>query len=329
MSRVVVTGAAGFIGSHLCEALLARGEDVVGIDCFTDYYDPARKQANLVSAREAGLRFVAADLALAALDPLLEGAEVVYHLAGQPGVRTSFGDDFAVYAARNLVATQRLLETMTRGGVPRLVFASSASVYGGTDGAPTTEDARRAPVSPYGLTKSAGEDLIDVYRRTAGLSATALRYFTVYGPRQRPEMAFAAFIESILGGRALPLFGDGTQSRDFTYVGDAVAATIAAAERGVRPAYNVSGGGSATILQTIELIDRLTGRPALLDRRPGARGDAPHTRADLTAARTDLDYRPETPLEAGLEYQVAAAVADVPGHRSAVGAAPRAQHPER
>ena len=306
MTRVVVTGAAGFIGSHLCEELLARGEDVTGIDCLTDYYDPERKRANLARAGGAGLSFVAADLAEAPLEPLLEGARVVYHLAGQPGVRTSFGDDFALYASRNIVATQRLLEAMTRVGVPRLVFASSSSVYGGTN-APATEDTKRAPVSPYGLTKSACEDLIEVYRRTTGLSATALRYFTVYGPAQRPEMAFASFIESILSERPLTLYGDGTQTRDFTYVGDAVAATLAAAERGSRPVYNVSGGGRATILEVIGLIERLTGRRAVIHRHPGARGDPPHTQADLGAAQSDLDYRPTTSLEVGLERQIAAA----------------------
>jgi nucleoside-diphosphate-sugar epimerase len=307
MSHVVVTGAAGFIGSHLCEELLARGEDVVGIDCLTDSYDPAQKRANVERARGAGLRFVEADLADAPLEPLLACARVVYHLAGQPGVRMSFGEHFALYARRNIVATQRVLETMALVGVPRLVFASSSSVYGGTNGKPTDEDTKRAAVSPSGLTKSACEDIIDLYRRTAGISATALRYFTVYGPRQRPEMAFATFVRSILEGQPLPLFGDGKQTRDFTYVGDAVAATIAAGERGDRAAYNVSGGGSATILESIALIERLTGLRARVDRLPEARGDTPHTRADLEAARTDLDYRPTVSLEAGLERQIAAA----------------------
>jgi nucleoside-diphosphate-sugar epimerase len=172
-----------------------------------------------------------------------------------------------------------------------------------------SEDAARAPVSPYGLTKAACEDLIDVYRRTTGLSATALRYFTVYGPRQRPEMAFATFIRSILNRKPLPLFGKGRQSRDFTYVADAVAATIAAAEHGLRDVYNVSGGASASVLEVISEIERLTGRRALLDLRPAGRGDPLHTRADLRAAQTDLGYRPRTSLKAGLAQQVAAATA--------------------
>jgi nucleoside-diphosphate-sugar epimerase len=303
----VVTGAAGFIGSHLCEALLAGGDEVVGIDCFTDYYDPAIKRANLVSSRQSGLRFVSADLCEEALEPHLEGAEVVFHLAAQPGVRSSFGCDFRLYASRNIVATQRLLEAMISVGAGRLVFASSSSVYGGTAGVESSEDAARAPISPYGLTKAACEDLVDVYRRTTGLSATALRYFTVYGPRQRPEMAFAAFITAILRGRPLTVFGDGSQSRDFTYVGDAVAATVAAAEDGVREAYNVSGGARATLLEAIRLIEQLTGRRALLDlRRPG-RGDPLQTSARLCAARDDLGYSPDTSLEVGLEKQVAVA----------------------
>jgi nucleoside-diphosphate-sugar epimerase len=307
MRRVVVTGAAGFIGSHLCETLLARGDEVVGIDCFTDYYDPAVKRANLLRSRESGLRFVSADLAEAQLEPHLEGAAAVFHLAAQPGVRSSFGGDFKLYASRNLVATQRLLEAMVNAGTGRLVFASSSSVYGGTAGAESTEDATRAPISPYGLTKAACEDLVDVYRRTTGLSATALRYFTVYGPRQRPEMAFAAFITAILRGRSLTVFGDGSQSRDFTYVGDAVAATVAAAEDGVRRAYNVSGGARATVLEAIRLIERLTGRRALLHLQPAGRGDPLQTSADLRAARTDLGYWPTTSLEAGLTEQIAAA----------------------
>ena len=307
MRRALVTGAAGFIGSHLCEALLALDVEVVGVDCFTDYYDPALKRANLVCAREAGLRFVEADISQASLEPLLEGATVVFHLAAQPGVRSSFGRDFRLYATRNIVATQRLLEAMAAVGVARLVFASSSSVYGGTTGLTTKEDTSRSPLSPYGLTKAACEDLIDVYRRTTGLSATALRYFTVYGPRQRPEMAFATFISSILEGRPLPVFGNGRQSRDFTYVDDAVAATIAAAKHGAREAYNVSGGSSATVLEVIAVIERLTGRRAMLDPRPSGRGDPTHTRADLRAAQADLGYRPATMLEAGLWQQVEAA----------------------
>ena len=304
MRRAVVTGAAGFIGSHLVDALLARGDQVVGVDAFTDYYDPARKRANVAAARGRGLRLVTGDLCRLELDSLLEGVDVVYHLAGQPGVRPSFGREFELYAQRNLVATQRLLESCLHCGVGRFVFASSSSVYGNTQGERVGEDAPRRPASPYGLTKAACEDLIEVYRRDAGVSATSLRYFTVYGPRQRPEMAFATFIDRVLGDAPIPVYGDGEQSREFTYVDDVVAGTIAAAERGTAPIYNLSGGAAATLREAIEVIESLTGRTARLDRRPDARGDVRSTRADLAAAQRDLDYRPQVALADGLRAQV-------------------------
>lgn len=308
MSRVLVTGAAGFIGSHLCEALLARGESVLGIDSFTDNYSPARKRANLGAALAAGLEFRRLDLTCDSLDPVLRGVEVVYHMAAQPGVRPSWGEEFECYSNRNLVATQRLLESTLRAGAARFVFASSSSVYGSVGERPAKESDRAAPVSPYGLTKGAGEDLLDLYRRVHGLSAVSLRYFTAFGPRQRPEMAFASFISAILSGRPIHVLGDGTQTRDFTYVTDAVAATIAAAELGTKPVYNVSGGANSTLLGAIAEIERLVGRPALIRFSPSARGDAYRISADLTAARRDLGYRPEVSLHDGLARQVGAAV---------------------
>ena len=309
MSRVLVTGAAGFIGSHLCEALIARGDTVLGVDSFTEYYSPARKRANLKNALESGLEFRRVDLTRDALEPLVDGVDGVYHLAAQPGVRPSWGQDFEVYTQRNLVATQRLLEAMQHTGTPRLIFASSSSVYGHI-GAPARESDPFAPVSPYGMTKAACEQIIDVYRRVHGLSAVSLRYFTAYGPRQRPEMAFAAFIRAVLLGKPLSVLGDGSQVRDFTYVSDVIAATIAAAELGTEPAYNISGGGSCTLLEAIEQIERISGRPALMDFSPPARGDAFRTSADLTAARRDLGYRPTVLLHEGLALQISAAMAE-------------------
>lgn len=306
MSRVLVTGAAGFIGSHLCDALIARGDAVVGVDSFTEYYPPARKRANLAGALATGLEFRRLDLTSDVLEPVVEGVDVVYHLAGQPGVRPSWSQDFDLYARRNLVATQRLLEATLRTGSARFVFASSSSVYGDIGEQPARESDRPAPVSPYGLTKAACEELIDVYRRVHGLSAVSLRYFTAYGPRQRPEMAFAAFIRSVLLGRPLRVLGDGRQVRDFTFVADAVAATIAAAELGTEPVYNISGGASCTLLEAIEGIERLTGRRALIGFSPPARGDAARTSADLTAARRDLGYQPTVSLREGLALQIRA-----------------------
>jgi nucleoside-diphosphate-sugar epimerase len=308
VSRVLVTGAAGFIGSHLCDALIARGDAVLGIDSFTEYYSPARKRANLADALASGLDFRRIDLTSDPLEPVVEGIDVVYHLAAQPGVRPSWGDDFECYAQRNLVATQRLLEATLRDGSPRFVFASSSSVYGNIEGQPARESDRLAPVSPYGITKAACEDLVGVYRRVHGLSAVSLRYFTAYGPRQRPEMAFASFIRSAILGRPLRVLGDGRQTRDFTFVADVVAATIAAAEVGAEPVYNVSGGASCTLLGAIEEIERLTGRRALIGFSPPARGDASRTSADLTAARRDLGYQPAVTLREGLALQIRAAM---------------------
>jgi nucleoside-diphosphate-sugar epimerase len=310
VNRVLVTGAAGFVGSHLCEALLAGGEEVVAVDCFTEYYSASRKHANLSAALAAGVEFKRADLACDELDSLLRGVDVVYHLAGQPGVRPSWGEEFVLYAQRNLVATQRLLEATLRTGGARWVFASSSSVYGNIGDSPARESDKPTPVSPYGLTKAACEELIDVYRRAHGLSAVSLRYFTVYGPRQRPEMAFASFIRAVLRGSPLHVLGNGKQTRDFTFVTDAVAATIAAAKLGVEPVYNISGGASSTLLEAIAEIERLTGRRALVDFSDSARGDAYRTSADLTAARRDLAYAPAVSLPGGLALQVEAAMSE-------------------
>ena len=303
-----MSGGAGFIGSHLCEALLARGDTVLGVDSFTDYYSTARKRANLSVALANGLDFRRVDLTCDTLEVLVEGIDVVYHLAAQPGVRSSWGEDFDIYARRNIVATQRLLEATLRARVARFVFASSSSVYGSVGASPARESDRPAPVSPYGLTKAACEELLAVYRRVHGLSTVALRYFTAYGPRQRPEMAFASFIRAVLLGRPLRVLGDGLQTRDFTFVTDVVAATIAAAELGSESVYNIGGGTNSTLLDAIAQIEQLAERRALISFSPPARGDAYRTNADLTAATRDLGYTPEVSLCDGLELQVRAAM---------------------
>jgi len=316
--RCLVTGAAGFIGSHLCDALLARGNSVIGLDSFTDYYDPSLKRANLADALASGLEFIRLDLAADRLDGVLRDVDVVFHLAGQPGVRTSWSHDFDLYAQRNIIATQRLLEASLRSGLARFVLASSSSVYGDMRKLPAHESDRPAPVSPYGLTKAACEELVGVYRRVHGLSAVSLRYFTVYGPRQRPEMAFASFIRAVLAGRPVHVLGDGGQSRDFTYVADTVAATIAAAEEGRQPVYNISGDATFTLLEAIAEIERLVGRRAQIRFSPSARGDAYRTTADLTEARCDLYYRPQVTLAEGLARQVQAAAEERPDLAAAV-----------
>lgn len=305
--RYVVTGAAGFIGSHLAGALAAAGHEVVGVDAFTDYYDPGRKRDN---ARE--LDVLEADLVTADLDPVLEGADGVFHLAGQPGVRASFGPGFEDYVERNVHASGRLFEFAARHGV-RVVYASSSSIYGDAESYPTREDARPRPISPYGVTKLCGEHLAYALARTTGLEAVGLRYFTVYGPRQRPDMAFTPLLEALAEGTTFRLFGDGSASRSFTFVADAVAGTVAAMARG-RPGelYNVGGGEEATMSEAIALAEEITGRSLSVERHGPAAGDVRRTRADVEKARRELDWQPGTPLAEGLRAQwawVAARVA--------------------
>jgi UDP-glucuronate 4-epimerase len=305
--RVLVTGVAGFIGSHLGEALAARGDEVVGVDSFTDYYDPERKREN---AR--ALDVVEADLVTADLDGLLEGVDAVCHLAGQPGVRASFGPGFDDYVERNVRASGRLFEAAARHGT-RVVFASSSSVYGDAEAYPTAEDARPRPISPYGVTKLCVEQLAYAQARVMGLEAVGVRYFTVYGPRQRPDMAFTPLLEALADGTTFRLFGDGSASRSFTFVADAVGGTIAALERG-RPGelYNVGGGEEASMAEAIALAESIAGGTLAVERHSEAAGDVRRTRADVTKAERELGWRPETPLADGLRAQwawVAARVA--------------------
>jgi UDP-glucuronate 4-epimerase len=290
--RYVVTGAAGFVGSHLAEALVAAGHDVVGIDCFTDYYDPAEKEEN---ARGLDVRRL--DLAETELE--LDGVDGVFHLAAQAGVR-SFGDVFPLYVRRNLVATQRVFETAAASGV-RVVFASSSSVYGEAEAYPTREDAVPRPISPYGITKLGCEHLARAYGVGFGLDAVALRYFTVYGPRQRPDMFFRRVCDALVTGGSFEIYGTGEQSRSFTEVGDAVAATVAAMERApAGSVYNVGGGDEASMLEAIALLERISGRTLALRRVDAARGDVSRTKADVTRIREALGWEPATSLEDGL-----------------------------
>ena len=302
-----MTGAAGFIGSHLVAALEAAGHVVVGVDCFTDYYAVALKEENA-----AGRVTVRADLAEAPLEPLLDGIDGVFHLAGQPGVR-SFGDAFPIYLRHNLLASQRLFEAAAHAGA-RVVFASSSSVYGEAEGYPTREDARPRPISPYGITKLGCEHLIRACELAFGLDAVTLRYFTVYGPRQRPDMAFTRILSALAEGSPFELFGDGSASRGFTYVGDAVAATVVAMERAAAGAvYNVGGGAEATMREAIATCERVSGRTFDLRLRASAKGDVSRTAADTTRIREDLGWQAGVGLEQGLTAQwawVSARVSD-------------------
>ncbi len=294
MSTFVVTGAAGFIGSHLAERLIAQGHDVRCIDCFTDYYEPALKRENA-----AGLHVLELDLAASDLD--LDGVECVFHLAGQPGTR-SFGPIFAEYLRRNTLATQRLFEAAAGVGV-KVVYASSSSIYGDAETYPTPEATVPRPNSPYGITKLACEHLAGAYGRSFGLDAVGLRYFTVYGPRQRPDMAFARIVGALVDGSPFELFGGGGQSRSFTFVGDVVEATIAAAAAEAGSLYNVGGGAESTMRASIDLAEQISGRK--LDLRPGppAPGDMLRTKADTSAISRDLGWHATTSLEDGLRAQ--------------------------
>jgi len=290
--RYVVTGAAGFIGSHLADALVRGGHDVVGVDWFTDYYDPAEKEAN---AR--GLDVLRLDLAEEPLD--LVGIDGVFHLAGQPGVR-SFGDVFPLYVRRNLLATHRVLEAAAAAAV-RVVFASSSSVYGDAEAYPTSEDAVPQPISPYGITKLGCEYLARAYAAGFGLDAVALRYFTVYGPRQRPDMFFRRVCDALLERGSFEIYGSGEQSRSFTEVGDAVEATIAAMERAPSGAlYNVGGGDEASMLEAIALLEQASGQTLDVSHTGAATGDVRRTKADVTRIRDAIGWEPRTPLADGL-----------------------------
>ena len=296
--RYVVTGAAGFIGSHLSESLLAAGHEVVSVDSFTDYYERSRKERNA-----AALDVLEADLAVAPLEPILAGADGVFHLAGQPGVRASWGESFRLYLDRNVRASQRLFEAAAAAGV-RVVFASSSSVYGDAEAYPTAEEVVPRPISPYGITKLACEHLAAAIGKARGLEAVVLRYFTVYGPRQRPDMAFTAMLEALARGERFRLFGDGSAARSFTYVGDAVAATIAAMERGrAGQIYNVGGGDEATMNEAIALVEKGSGRALDVERVEAAAGDVKRTKADVSKAAAELGWAPETPLRDGLAAQ--------------------------
>jgi UDP-glucuronate 4-epimerase len=293
--RYLVTGAAGFIGSQLLQTLLERGHDAVGWDAFTAYYDPALKEEN---ARDLPVARV--DLAEDALP--LDGFDGVFHLAGQPGV-ASFGGVFPVYVRQNVLASQRLFEEAVAAGA-RVVVASSSSVYGDAETYPTPEDVVSRPISPYGITKLACEQLAGAYGSEFGLEFATVRYFTIYGPRQRPDMAFTRMVTCLAEGRPFELYGDGSQSRSFTYVEDAVDATIATMERAPRGAvYNVGGGTEVSMLEAVETLGRIAGRRLELMRRPRREGDAARTAADTTRIRTELGWEPVTPFEDGLAAQ--------------------------
>jgi nucleoside-diphosphate-sugar epimerase len=300
--KALVTGSAGFIGSQLAASLADRGFDVVGLDCFTDYYARDIKEDNVAAlAGRPRFRFVEGALQTVNLDDLLDGVTHVFHLAAQAGVRRSWGQEFTVYTSHNVDATQRLLEAVKDRPIARFVYASSSSVYGDLVAIPMKEESLLQPVSPYGVTKLAAEHLCHLYYVNFNVPTVSLRYFTVYGPRQRPDMAFHRFIRAAYEGRPITLYGDGEQSRDFTFVADAVAATAAAGDRG-RPGavYNIGGGSRVTVNEVLDLIGRLTRRALDIRREAPQKGDMRDTFADTTRARADLGFAPTATLESGL-----------------------------
>jgi UDP-glucose 4-epimerase len=303
--KALVTGTAGFIGSHLTGALLDRGAQVVGIDCFTDYYPRSIKEANLdQNRRRDGFTFIETRIQDADLRRVLEGITHVFHLAAQAGVRKSWGRDFRTYTENNVEASQVLLEACVGLPLDRFVYASSSSVYGDNASIPMREDALPQPVSPYGVTKLAAEQLCYLYHVNHAVPTTSLRYFTVYGPRQRPDMGFHRFIRAAIDGRPITLYGDGEQTRDFTFVQDAVAATVAAGERGVKGrAYNVGGGSRVSINHVLDIIGRVAGRTLDVRREPAQKGDMRDTFADTSLAKADLGFAPQVSLEKGIEAE--------------------------
>ena len=304
----LVTGAAGFIGSHLCERLLAGGHRVIGLDSFTDYYPRAAKEANLASLRSReGFRFVEADLGRVDLEPIVAEADYIFHQAGQPGVRPSWGKDFDVYVDGNIRATQRLLERARAAGrVKCLVYASSSSVYGETRELPLREDSPTRPYSPYGVTKLAAEHLCSLYHANYGLPTVSLRYFTVYGPRQRPDMGFRRFIHAALEDRPIVVYGDGEQTRDFTFVADAVEANwLAVAPGAVGQVFNIGGGSRCSVNQVLRTLEEILDRPIRREPGPPQPGDVSHTWADTRRAKEVLGFAPAVSLREGLVLEVA------------------------
>ena len=307
LRRALVTGCAGFIGSHLTEALLADGVAVVGVDCFNANYGRAQKLANLHEALDwKAFEFVPLDLARGELEDLVRDVDVVFHVAAEPGVRASWGNHFARYVTNNILATQQLLRAMEGAPGARLVYASSSSVYGQAETMPTREDATPAPISPYGLTKLSGEHLCNVYHANHGLEVALLRFFTVFGPRQRPDMAFNIFCRAALTGEEIVIFGDGRQTRDFVYVADVVEALLRAAVAPIQSggAYNIGGGNRGSLCDAVALIEQLAGRPLTVRHVLHQAGDVRDTGADTSKARHHLGFAPRTSLSDGLAAEL-------------------------
>jgi nucleoside-diphosphate-sugar epimerase len=303
----IVTGAAGFIGSHIAETLLEQGETVIGVDNLNDYYSPALKWGNLDRfANHPSFKLIESDIQALDWHRLLNGVDVIYHQAAQAGVRASWGSSFQAYTERNINATQVILEAAKDAkALKRFVYASTSSVYGNAETLPTAETIPPQPVSPYGITKLATEQLCTLYYQNFGVPFCSLRYFTVYGPRQRPDMGFHKFFKAAIDQEPIPIYGDGQQTRDFTFVSDVVAANLAAASQpaAVGQIFNIGGGSRVVLADVLDAMEAIVGQPILRNHIEQARGDARHTAADITKARTMLGYNPQVPLQTGLEQE--------------------------
>ncbi|MDJ0514846.1 MAG: GDP-mannose 4,6-dehydratase [Trichodesmium sp. MO_231.B1] len=307
MSNIIVTGVGGFIGSHLAETLLNQGEKVIGIDQFNDYYDPALKRQNISQFKDhSAFQLIENDIQSLNWSDLLVDVDIVYHQAAQAGVRASWGEGFRSYTERNINATQIILEAAKDApNLKRLVYASTSSVYGNAETFPTPETICPQPVSPYGITKLAAERLGKLYHQNFGVPCVYLRYFTVYGPRQRPDMAFHKFFKWILQDEPISIYGDGQQTRDFTFVSDAIAANLAAGTvpEAVGEVFNVGGGSRVVLAEVINMMEEIVGRPIKKNFVEKARGDARHTSADVSKAQKILGYQPQVSLKEGLERE--------------------------
>ncbi|MBD2465139.1 GDP-mannose 4,6-dehydratase [Oscillatoria sp. FACHB-1407] len=304
MNSVIVTGVAGFIGSHLVESLLSQGKTVIGIDQFNDYYDVALKRKNVSPfLSHPNFKLIENDIQAIDWNALLDGIEVIYHQAAQAGVRASWGNGFRAYTERNINATQIILEAAKDAKqLKRLVFASTSSVYGNAETMPTSETTCPQPVSPYGITKLAAERLCWLYYYNFNVPVTALRYFTVYGPRQRPDMAFHKFFKAVIEDQAIPIYGDGQQTRDFTFVSDAIAANLAAATapEAIGEIFNVGGGSRVVLTEVLDTMEAIVGKPIKRNHVEKAMGDARHTSADVSKANKLIGYKPQVSLKEGL-----------------------------
>ncbi|MFC2157473.1 NAD-dependent epimerase/dehydratase family protein [Acidobacteriota bacterium] len=301
----IVTGAAGFIGSHLSRRLLKEGFSVTGIDCFTDYYPRWIKEQNLESLK-ASPQFTLIESNINELDlrELFSGAEYVFHLAAQAGVRASWGESFTIYTHNNIEATQKILESAKNSRLKKIIFASSSSVYGSSPDLPWMEDSPKLPHSPYGVTKLAAEKLCSLYYRNYEIPAVSLRYFTVYGPGQRPDMAFHRFFKAVNEGEAIPVYGNGQQTRDFTYVDDIVEANISAMNEGLPgEIYNIGGGHRKKLADLFPLFKKITGKDIVISWQDNQKGDVPDTFANIEKAQRDLGYFPRTDIEVGLKKE--------------------------